>query len=163
MPCVSVCSHIIMPTPDRAWSDAIRLITRMAHGQGPCYRNAGLIAQALLMYSGVTVCWPCVQGDPAQVLPRVSVCTVLDAMRAHYAASGPQTGQPHEATPQPLDASDTELTSLRAGLLAVCGHLMEARMRLVGSFRPEDVQVGAEQVLKLTHLSCISSKSQVAV
>ena len=93
------------------------------------------------------------QGDPAQVLPRMSVCTALDAMRTYHVASGPQPGQPYEASLQPLVASDTELTGLRAGLLAVCGHLMEARMRLVGSFRPEDVQVSPECVYYLTFAS----------
>ena len=71
------------------------------------------------------------------MLPIVSVCTVLDAMRAHYGAAA----QPQEAFFKTLGASEQELAGLRAALLAVCGSLMEARVRLVGSFRPEDVQV----------------------
>ena len=92
----------------------------------------------------------CVQGDPAQVLPQISVCTVLDAMRTYYAAPGQAPGShPHEPASHAVTVSAQEMADLRAALMAVCGHLMEARMRLVGSFRPEDVQVSPNCQLSL--------------
>ena len=85
------------------------------------------------------------------MLPQMSVCTVLDAMRSYYAAPGhaPGHSHPHEAAVQAVTASAQEMADLRAALVAVCGHLMEARMRLVGSFRPEDVQVSPDCQLSL--------------